>query len=94
MQGQDLGKLFGSGNWGFRIGVLNPFSPPPVLVRLGCQETLNGDILKGDIWNWNTEILTRHVDFKLEFALGTSILTALPKAILEGKRRLKRDSSI
>ena len=35
-------------------------------------------------------LCTRHVDFTLKFALNTPILTALPKAIPQGKRRLEK----
>ena len=41
-----------------------------------------------------TEIRTRHVDFALKFALDTSILTALSKAIRQGKHCLNRASAI
>ena len=43
---------------------------------------------------FRTEIRTRHVDFELKFALDTSILTALRKAIPQGKHRLDRESVV
>ena len=43
---------------------------------------------------FRSEIRTRHVDFALKFALDTSILSALSKAIPLGKRRLDRESAV
>ena len=40
------------------------------------------------------EIRTSHVDFALKFALDTSTLTALSKAIPQRKCRLDRESAV
>ena len=42
---------------------------------------------------FRTEIRTQHVDFALRFALDTSILTALSKAIPQEKRCLDKESA-
>ena len=43
---------------------------------------------------FRTEVRTRHVDFALQLALDTSILTALSKGIPQGKHRLDRESTV
>ena len=57
---------------------------PDRLLELSSGNPKSGDILKGDIWG----IRARLMDFALKFALDTSILTALSKAIPEGERCL------
>ena len=57
------------------------------------QEALKGGHLKGGHlkMGFRTEIRTQHLGFALKFALDTSILAALSKAIPQGKRRLDRE---
>ena len=43
---------------------------------------------------FRTEIRTHNVDFALKFALDTSVLTALSKAVPQGKRRLDREGAV
>ena len=43
---------------------------------------------------FQSKVRTRKWDFALQFALGTSILTALSKAIPQGKRRLDREGAV
>ena len=43
---------------------------------------------------FRTAIRTQHVDSAVKFALNTSILTALSRAIPQGKRRLDREGAV
>ena len=58
---------------------------PVGVTAFESQEALKGDILKGEIRKW---------DFALQFALDTSILTALSKGIPQGRRRLDREGAV
>ena len=58
----------------------NPFSKPLTLLVSGM--------------GFHNEIRSRHVDLALTFAVDTSILTALSKAIPQGKRRLDREPNL
>ena len=61
------------------------------------QEALKGDILKGDIWKWDFALqlaLENGIWLCLQFALDTSILTALSKEIPQGRHSLDRQGAV
>ena len=63
----------------------------PVSENAMGQEALKGGHLK---MGFRSEVRTRKWDFALQFALDTSILTALSKEIPQGRRRLDREGAV
>ena len=114
--GENFGNALEASNalkyrvWGFLEVLLRGIPGKPLRAFSGFFRNLSGmsSTKSQPYWvnsperGFCTEILTRHVDFALKFALATSILTALSKAINStGKvpsrkrsRRLDRESAV